>query len=100
MTDYVIVSYRVRLRHEVKTVSEKVRKSRKRQMRSKSKTVSFRDYYASVTVIALVTVAAYLRTVCVVEHAEDDGGQRVEGAGVVGGRHQAGQVVLQRLAQH
>ena len=41
-----------------------------------------------------------LRAVCVVEHAEYNGGERVEGGGVVWGRHQAREVVLQRLAQH
>ena len=40
-----------------------------------------------------------LRAVGVVEHPEDDGGERVESGGVVGGRHQAGDVVLQRLTQ-
>ena len=41
-----------------------------------------------------------LGAVGVVEHAEHDGGKRVECGGVVGRWHKPGQVVLQSLAQH
>ena len=41
-----------------------------------------------------------LGAVGVVEHAEYDGGERVEGGGVVWRRHQPREVVLQGLTQH